>query len=260
MYGNYYWNEVTEISRGSSGIPNYGWFSSCPNIVTISSNGEYSRFVAQGLESKTSPITNINYTATSRFVINLQSLQITKVSASVLATVVNLISLPYSNISIPSSSFCYSVINQYSMAVACFDDYENTVLRKFIYVGWLRDPKYVGSTALRGFVSLEITQNSSNLYRILMEDSAVYEQISPLNTRRLFIEDLCLDACVKDFSNGYLGKLYNCIELPANTAIGEYCENIGRDADSMVDEPRFYLCVGNWGVNKLGMRINFKNG
>lgn len=70
------------------------------------------------------------------------------------------------------------------------------------------------------------------------------------------------DIVIRDAAspNNPVGKLWNCIDMPATCNVGELWRNTGAyDGDASASEQDIYLCVMPWGTRKLGMRVWTEN-
>lgn len=162
----------------------------------------------------------------------------------------------------------------YSLVLAEFDINVTSCIN-FHYWGFLREPVYIDSVFPLGAVyvgrwnttyvggrALGLTSTTTKLCSTTA-DSITSPPIvcttgtDPGDGSETFTDIVIRDA---DSPNNPVGKLWNCIDMPATCNVGELWKNTGAyDADDSASEQDVYLCVMPWGTRKLGMRVWTEN-
>lgn len=285
--GNVFYNYVTPITQGESTTGTNinarmldGIFTEKLGVIGTSWNGSGSdtflRFPALGLENKNQNISTADLT-NARTQIRLDSgiLYINTNNGSSLNRVNVRATLTGSTVSSPHKVF--AVISDYAFSMAVFNS-GLTVCSKFIYSGWCREPVFTGTNAPAGFVGLFFDNNGSGYARPLSVNTSAFSQIINLSTAANSITSppiVCTpgttpgvgsatftDIVIRDAASPHnpVGKLWNCIDMPATCNVGELWKNTGAyDADGSTSNQDVYLCVMPWGERKLGMRVWTEN-
>jgi hypothetical protein len=167
--------------------------------------------------------------------------------------------------------FC--TLNDYAFTFAVFDTALNN-LERFHYLGWLREPVYSGNQSPAGLTIIR----RSNWPLYIRPASANLTSSSSLSTEANSItsppivctpgtdpgdgSETWTDIVIRDAAapNNPVGKLWNCVDAPANYTVGRFYKNVGAyDADGSTSEQDIYLCVMPWGERKLLMRVWAEN-
>lgn len=170
----------------------------------------------------------------------------------------------YGNVSTTATPYSFGVANDYSACFVTFSNAELTSVHRFNYLGWLREPVYTGDTYPRGLVALQVPNDVWS--RVAVENGTTFSSIStaadsittpPINCSIVTPGADATDITIRDAASPHnpVGKLWNCIQLPATCNVGELWRNVGVDADGGGSEQDVYLCVMPWGTAKLGMRV-----
>jgi len=169
----------------------------------------------------------------------------------------------------------FAVINNFAFVYCRFNP-ALTVFDDFIYAGWLREPVYTGTTVgVRGLTLIRKTVNTLVTYRPLVENSTSSLSLSTAADAITSPPIVCTpgtdpgdgsetwtDIVIRDAAtpNNPVGKLWNCVDAPANYTVGGLYKNVGAyDADGSTSEQDIYLCVMPWGERKLLMRVWAEN-
>lgn len=277
--GNVFYNYITPVIKGEAGsdynanVLTYYQTALGSSNVFFSFPFLYVRFPAPGIENKTGTLSGSNfrvrfYASTSNAMGNF--IQVDTGNANGLGSKVGVDS-GGSGISSSTSDLSFKVTNQYATCHALFSS--NMTFKSFCYAGWLREPVYSGATYPRGLVVYQTF--SSVLKRVEQENQSTLINLSQSADSITSPPIVCTagtdpgdgsaiatDIVIRDAAspNHPVGKLWNCIDLPADCVVGSIYRNAGNyDADASTSEKDFYLCVMPWGTRKLGMRIWTEN-
>lgn len=171
---------------------------------------------------------------------------------------------------IPSqtSDIFYAIANNRSLVIAALKRHPTTGLVdptswRFGYLGWLKDPGFAGSLRTRNCSVIHGDNGGGTAFRPQQENqtpisyyansgsTANYSITCTNSTSSPSTTDLIL----RDASSPYyaIGSCYNLLKSSASLAIGQLYD-IPNTVDSNTEQKRF-LCVGNWGSEKLLMRV-----
>lgn len=173
--------------------------------------------------------------------------------------------------SISSTDIAFCSVNDYCFIYAVFSDSNLTTLKRFTYVGSLREPAAnFPEVYPLGFCSIDF--NSGGLFSNrplsigLSTASSISNAANEITNPPIFCTEPTEGADVTDIiirvassPNLALGKLYNCISLPAEAEVGQIWKNTGVDPET--NQPHAssntnkYLVIMPWGSRKLGMRV-----
>ena len=272
--GNTFYNYLTPLVKGEAGksIDNMTAFlnqaiGSSNHLLDAPNFHRYIRFPAPGIETKTGTVSSnastyrirVNETVTSFNQYFGGYPRITTGNSSANTTSFESIDGSSGD---SSSKFCFRVANSYSFASATFSSNELTTLDSFVYFGWLKEPQYTGNPYPRGLVFLQsqtgtyfrpTTENATGTTAL---QSAANTITTPSITCSISTPGAdTTDVIIRDgvSPNNAIGKLYNCVVLPAACVVGGIYKNTGVDPEGSNQDK--FLCIMNWGTKKLGMRI-----
>ena len=172
-------------------------------------------------------------------------------------------SYSFSYASAPSPSFRYMLVNDYSyifVNVGGGSNGRNT--QGFVlYMGWLKNPGYPGNQYPRNFAYM---LNSTSALRATLVNAtgttnfstAANSITNPTITCEVATPGAdATDIIFRDDTspNNAIGKPYNMISLPSSFTVGNIYTNNGVDPDG--GDNNKWLCVGDWGSRKLGVRV-----
>jgi hypothetical protein len=167
------------------------------------------------------------------------------------------------------SAYGFAVVNDYSLAYVFWDSISRT-LPYFVYIGWLKGTgsggNYNGSQYPRNFVY--ICNTVTVAMRINIENATTSQSFTVgnpslsclISTPGADATDIILRDSISP--NNYIGKPWNLIRLPSTAVIGKIYKNTGIDPDTgqvETDQKAFWMCVGTWGTDKIGMRVWTEN-
>lgn len=287
---NVFYNYATPVVKGESlSVSTSGFLDTLFSTKLGSKGTDWNssgtgytiRFPAPGLEMKTGAVTaGSNATANSRVGFDTRRIQsnVNSNNSTGLNIVGNTSTL---GIPVSSSNTTFAVVNDFAFVYASFTDGTLSTLLKFMYLGWLREPVYTGTTlGVLGVccISLGIDNFSAPFSTVVRPTSANSTTATTLATAADTITSppiVCTpgtdpgdgsatwtDITIRDATapNNPVGNLWNCIEMPAEYVVGNLYKNTGAyDADSSTSSQDVYLCVMPWGTRKLGMRIYTEN-
>jgi hypothetical protein len=246
---------------GSSGV---NWFNSG---VTYGL-----RFAAPGLEMKTANITTTSSGAARAYLsTNFRTSQVN--SNNTVSTSGNYVGEgSTANVNSLSSDVTYAIINSYSLIYCSFNS-TFTTIRKFVYLGWLREPSYTGTSvgvrglaclynmqgiSISGYVS-PTAENATGATTLSTADNAI---TNPAITCSIATPGAdWSDIVIRDNSapNNAIGKLYNCISVPNSFTVGQIIKNTGVDPETGLAYTSAninkYRVVMPWGGRMLAMRV-----
>jgi len=281
--GNTFYNYITPTIKGESSLPTSIDYSSILTPAIGSSNfakftsfgfpdlGYYLRFPAAP-ETKTGTVTSGE--STWRFAIvntgNNHRIS-TGLAGNTAVTSMggNLVSTIY------SFGKSFAVVNQHSFVTAIFDT-ELTTLRYFLYAGFLREFVYSGSVYPLGACIVNVTPAiAANYRRVNIVGGTTTSILSTAANSITSPPIVCTpgtdpgddsetwtDIVIRDEAspNNPVGKLWNCVDMPASYTVGGLYKNVGAyDADGSSSAQDVYLCIETWGTRKLGMRVWTEN-
>ena len=281
--GNTFYNYITPTIRGQTINPTNVYFLDSflathlgAKNTTWSSDDfqQYGiRFPASGLEMKTGAVNAVSY-GDQRVVFATNSHFISVNTTNTTGRASNAVSISpaYAN-NVSASNVVFSVINNFSIVYCAFSDFTLSSLNTFFYLGWLREPAYTGTTVgIRGLCAIRwvntaslsaIRPASENSTTAITLSTAANAITSPpisctVGTASATGEATFTDIVIRDAAspNNPVGKLWNCIDMPATCNVGELWRNNGAyDGDGTASTQDVYLCVMPWGTRKLGMRV-----
>lgn len=233
-------------------------------------NGDvrYLRFLAPELESASGTIASTS-DVDQRVSFSIQEPRATlnaRGSVNALYAVGNTLTSTIAGVS--TTNVTFAVVNHYCFCAAVFSNDSLTDLIRFLYMGWLREPIYTGGadTVIRGLCAISFYNSTLEAFRV--DTPNVADLSVPLSTADDVITNPPItcggdasDIILRDSAapNYAVGKLYNCVSLPATAQIGQLWKNTGPDPDTGLahtsNNTDKYLVVMPWGGRKLGMRI-----
>lgn len=159
-----------------------------------------------------------------------------------------------------------AICNKYAYLEARFND--NLSACYWWYVGWAKDYQYVGGQYPRNAVAIYGNSGVSSPSRVGVENGtskASFTTTLPainceVPTPGADSKDILLIDLASP--NNYIGKLWNMIALPSSAVIGKIYKNTGIDPDTgqvETDQKAYWMCVGTWGTDKIGMRVWTEN-
>lgn len=278
--GNTFYNYITPVIRGESmgvGTQMRSNVSSFLATALGASGGNWIavfggynlRVPAPGLEMKTAPVTG-NLDGDARMEYYPFSGEPVTISSNNVAS-----GGGYNRVGVTSSPYTYNpldkffaVINDYAAVSACFSS-DFSTLKRFLYLGWLREPVYTGpGVGVLGLVAIGASGAGSIFTAVRPSAENLSDSISlstaansittpPINCSIATPVADATDITIRDAASPHnpVGKLWNCIQLPASCNVGELWRNVGVDADGGGSDQDVYLCVMPWGTAKLGMRV-----
>lgn len=169
----------------------------------------------------------------------------------------------YSN-SPASYQMIFAVVNNYGIALrACVNNTLTGLTHDtsgFMYQGWLKDGVYAGSQYPRNYVGYGVATFARVTQELLTTKTNLMVQNPALSCSIATPGANSTDIIVRDSTapNNYIGKLWNMMVLPSTAVVGKIYKNTGIDPDTGVvetDQKAFWLCIGTWGTDKIGMRV-----
>jgi len=271
--GNVFFNYVTPVEQGQPGRPN----SSILNGLATYFQGPGRcniRFNAPGLETKSGAITSDIFNNPAARVTPFFGGTNMGIDAIMTATGnTNQHFRILSAVNLVSTDFCFCVANQYSLVAAAFTTQARTTLRSFIYVGWTRENVFGNLLGVIGInymtpstLDAQRPQSINGSIGIVLSTAADAITSPPIvctpGTDPGDGSETWTDIVIRDAAapNNPVGKLWNCVDAPANYTVGGLYKNVGAyDADGSTSEQDIYLCVMPWGERKLLMRVWTEN-
>jgi hypothetical protein len=276
---NVFYNYATPLVRGESAAMNNTDFNNgLTNFFTEKlgavgtawrqdSGFWFMRFPAPGLEMKTGNMssgTQLGFQrAAVRFFARTAQINANTANTNNLDLVGDTLSVSLGTSN--ASNVSFACINDYALTFCYFTDNTFSVLRKFCYVGWLREPSFTGtSIGVRGLCVINRTSIPSlTTVRPTTENATASTNLSNADNSITNPPITCggdaSDIIIRDDSapNYAIGKLWNCVSLPNEAVVGQIWKNTGPDVDGYTesDNTNKYLVVMPWGGRKLGMRI-----
>lgn len=161
------------------------------------------------------------------------------------------------------------VINNYCLILACTSSDSRSSISSWIYTGWAKDGQFVGPAYPRNYLCRSNGGTSGfdsepAMIRVNQENTTATRNLLIQNPSPNYVNPLpnadSTDVIIRDAAapNNYVGKLWNMMILPNETIPGRIYRNEGPDPDTgqiETDQKAFWLCLGNWGTNKIGMRF-----
>lgn len=171
-----------------------------------------------------------------------------------------------SNIARTYTDRAWFVANQRSFCFASFD-INRTVLNRFCWAGWLTDTNYTGTAFPRSFAVIWMalgTYPTLSAYRVSIENASNNTTLLTSNPASIVCQIStpgadATDIILRDSAspNTFAGVADNLIMLPSSVAVGKIYKNNGVDPSG--SDNGKWMCVGDWGSNKLGMRVWTEN-
>lgn len=285
--GNTFYNYITPVVKGSSTLFTHASFNNyvrdalgAVNIDMTTTSWSAFRFPAPGIETRTAqvvkPGTEYDVSTTNRFSFGIDRTFHTMCTNNGTTGTTGIFGGVGTIASAPAArTLEFAVINSYSLCLASFNG-DLSVASRFVYLGWLREPVYTGEEYPRGLTSFAFYNAQGakynrptveNLTTETLLSSAANSITSPLivctpGTDPGDDSETFTDIVIRDAADPYnpVGKLWNCIDMPATCNVGELWRNAGAyDGDGTASEQDVYLCIMPWGTRKLGMRVWTEN-
>ena len=165
--------------------------------------------------------------------------------------------------------YAFAVINNNSLTMAFFGDSGRSTSVNWMSAGWLKDGQYSGLNYPRNFYNIGDREDADlTAFRITRENLATLTSVSTQNpTLSCSVATPganSTDVIIRDSSapNNYIGKLWNMMVLPSTAVVGKIYRNTGIDPDTgqvETDQKAYWMCVGSWGTDKIGMRVWTEN-
>jgi hypothetical protein len=176
-------------------------------------------------------------------------------------------------------NYNYCVANNHSICIASFENATRTILKSFAYCGWARNSQYSGANYSRGLItikqipSLTAESNSAgsaahvpteNIDSVTIASPNIVKSSPTISCSVATVGANSTELILRDSTspNVYFGDLWNILRMPSSCALGKIYKNTGIDPDTGVVETgrlRFWMCVGSWGTDKIGMRVYTDN-
>jgi len=163
----------------------------------------------------------------------------------------------------------FGVINNHCLVLARTSSDTRANITDFIYVGWAKEGQYTGTQFPRNLIgTVTSTSTGPVLARVLQENLTTTQGLLSSNpTLSCLIPTASADSSdviIRDSTapNNYIGKLWNMMILPSTAVVGKIYKNTGIDPDTGVvetDQKAFWMCVGSWGTDNIGMRVWTEN-
>jgi hypothetical protein len=163
------------------------------------------------------------------------------------------------------NQYTFAVINNYAFAYVSFNASDRSGDRAFKYTGWAKSGQYPSFLYPRNFTGVARSDSVFIAGRIGTENSfdnpAYFMQTQPVISCQIPTTGAnASDIILQDGNspNYYIGKLWHCIRLPSSCVNGKIYKNTGVDPDTGIietDQKAFWMCVGSWGTDKIGMRV-----
>jgi hypothetical protein len=166
----------------------------------------------------------------------------------------------------------FAVANMYSFCVAAFSDLARTSLVGFSYVGWAKNSPFLGGGSfpsalihLKQFGDSQVRYFASNVNQSVTISTSNIVDGSPTlscQTPTAGADSSQLVIQRTTSPQWYLGEPYNILRLPSTAVVGKIYKNTGIDPDTgqvETDQKAYWMCVGTWGTDKIGMRVWTEN-
>lgn len=168
-----------------------------------------------------------------------------------------------------TSPYIFAVINDYAMSIASFATDGRTSGVEIASIGWAKDGLFTGSQYPRNFYAFgDRSDSAPSIIRTTAENSTSQTSIGTSNPSLSCAISTpgsdSTDILLRDSAspNNYIGKMWHMMMLPSSAVLGKIYKNTGVDPDTgnvETDQKAFWMCVGSWGGNKLGMRVWTEN-
>jgi len=285
--GNTFYNYITSTEGKITGWPGAnidGFFNGVFGVSnwvyrSVDSNYYY-RFIAPGLEQRTGAVTTSTFFQNCRvnhFVGNTSQPNVYALQLSP-HTVNGATSVTTQNGTANNSAatdIVFRVGNNFAWSQAEFSDVSLSTLKRFLYVGYLRERSYNSSFSYpQGLVLIDYKLiGGSTYFRVQSANNTATSNLSSAANAITSPPIVCTpatnsgsatwtDVVIRDAAapNNPVGKLWNCVDAPASYTVGGLYKNVGAyDADGSISEQDVYLCVMPWGERKLLMRVWTEN-
>lgn len=291
--GNTFYNYITPLVFGEGGVTNdvtgsaifltflrTAWGTNNVAMIATGTFQQYNaRLPAPGLETKTGVVqTNPFSGAASRVRFRFRCSNQTPIE---LATSNNSVDNTHAVFSaqtdtdIPITAKFIAVANDFSFCFAAIN--ADKSFNRFYYVGYLRETGYSSSSVSPlGLVGIYARSGGvMQVARVAVIGGTTLASLSSAADSITSPPIVCTpgtdpgngsatytDIVVRDSAspNNAIGKLWNCIDLPAAAVVGGLYRNVGAyDADGGTSTQDIYLCIMPWGTRKLGMRVWTEN-
>ncbi|MFM1842168.1 MAG: hypothetical protein RLZZ490_904 [Cyanobacteriota bacterium] len=167
----------------------------------------------------------------------------------------------FSYASAPSPRFPYLIAGQNSLIFVNIGPETRSTLGFILYLGWLKEGAYTGNQYSRNFsymISPTVAQHPS---AVNTTSRYSYNTANDSITNPSIVCEVgtpgadTTDVIFRDNFSPYnaIGKPYNLLSLPSSCVAGKLYKNNGVDPDG--SDNNKWLCVGNWGGRKLGVRV-----
>lgn len=167
-----------------------------------------------------------------------------------------------------NDEFFYAVANNRSLVLSAIKrntatgTFDNSRWR-FFYLGWLKNNAFAGATRFRGLSAIHFDyafgfgvrpfqENQNTKIDYAVSGSVANYSITCTNG---VSSPTTTDLVLRDNSspNYAIGSCYNLLKTSASVVIGQIYD-IANTVDGNTEQKR-WLCVGNWGSEKLLMRV-----
>jgi hypothetical protein len=163
----------------------------------------------------------------------------------------------------PSSyQMIFGVVNNYSICIKAFANNQVDTSEPYTmgYQGWLKEGVYSGLQYPRNYVFWDLTASQRVAQENLTTATNVSRQNPTLSCSVATPSANSTDVIIRDSTapNNYIGKLWNMMILPSTAVVGKIYRNTGIDPDTgqvETDQKAYWMCVGTWGTDKIGMRV-----
>ena len=167
----------------------------------------------------------------------------------------------------PSShQMIFAVVNNYSIAIKSFpsNTMSDTSTSSWVVYGWAKQGVYTGLQYPRNLVALSDSDRQRVTQEELTTATSLLDGNPTLSCAVSTPGANSTDVIIRDSTapNNYIGKLWNMMVLPSSAVVGRIYKNTGIDPDTGVvetDQKAFWVCVGSFGTNKIGMRVWTEN-
>lgn len=167
--------------------------------------------------------------------------------------------------SLSASTHTFGVINPFGFIFASFTSDTRATLNSLILRSWLKNGIFTGNQRTRNVVGLDFVntgvrtffrpsvENTTTRLELLTQNPSLLCAIATpgANASEIIVRDSVSP-------NNYIGQLWNMIMMPSSCVVGKIYKNTGIDPDTgqiETDQKAFWMCLGSWGANKIGMRV-----
>lgn len=210
-----------------------------------------------------------NITSTSRCYIPFDAIQSTRANTTNTNTTPSNTIGGSVYISSASRPYTYAVMNNYALTVYSCANSSRSSGGNLFSIGWGKDTAFSGVQYPRGFYWYSRREDGETTFRrVTQENLTTMTNMSVTSSAYTCAiatpgadstDNLLIDT---DSPNWYTGKIWHTMRLPSTAVVGSIYRNDGLDPDTgqvETDQKAFWMCVGTWGTDKIGMRVWTEN-